>query len=117
LPITRLSSGHNEVPNTWQQGDDRAYIGRTPSYMREQFAKVRNMPAQAAVGVIAIAKEVRSDHGRSGRRGSRFWRRVACEAQEGAILPPWEAALTSEAYMLWTLANDADTEAAIRAAT
>jgi putative DNA-invertase from lambdoid prophage Rac len=38
--------------------DDRAYLGRKPSYTREQFAKVRDMLGQAAMGIAAIANEV-----------------------------------------------------------
>jgi putative DNA-invertase from lambdoid prophage Rac len=37
--------------------DDRAYLGRKPSYTREQFAKVRDMVGQAAVGIAEIARE------------------------------------------------------------
>jgi helix-turn-helix resolvase-like protein len=38
--------------------DDRPYLDRKPSYTREQFAKVRDMLGQAAVGIAAIAQEV-----------------------------------------------------------
>jgi putative DNA-invertase from lambdoid prophage Rac len=37
--------------------DDRAYLGRKPTYTREQFAKVRDLLAQEAVGIAHIAKE------------------------------------------------------------
>ncbi len=37
--------------------DDCAYLGRKPIYTREQFAKVRDMLGQAAVGIAHIAKE------------------------------------------------------------
>jgi DNA invertase Pin-like site-specific DNA recombinase len=40
-----------------KQNDDRAYLGRKPSYTREQFNKVNDMLAQAAVGIAQIAKE------------------------------------------------------------
>lgn len=38
--------------------DERAYLGRKPSCTHRQFAKVRDMLAQAAVGITAIAQEV-----------------------------------------------------------
>jgi DNA invertase Pin-like site-specific DNA recombinase len=37
--------------------DDRAYLGRKPSFTRAQLAKVRNMLGQEAVGIARIAKE------------------------------------------------------------
>jgi putative DNA-invertase from lambdoid prophage Rac len=39
------------------QNDDRAYLGRKPSFSREQFAQVREMLGQQTVTVAAIAKE------------------------------------------------------------
>jgi putative DNA-invertase from lambdoid prophage Rac len=38
--------------------DDKPYLGRRPSYTREQFATVRNLLGQDAVGIAHIAKEV-----------------------------------------------------------
>ena len=40
-----------------KQNDDRAYLGRKPSYTRDQFNKVRSLLAQHAVGIAPIAKE------------------------------------------------------------
>jgi len=40
-----------------KQSGERAYLGRKPSYTREQFAKVRAMLGQQAVGIAQIAKE------------------------------------------------------------
>jgi putative DNA-invertase from lambdoid prophage Rac len=37
--------------------DGAAYLGRKPSYTREQFARVRDMLAQDAVGIARIANE------------------------------------------------------------
>jgi putative DNA-invertase from lambdoid prophage Rac len=37
--------------------DDRAYLGRKPSYTRDQLNKVRAMLAQQTVGIAQIAKE------------------------------------------------------------
>src|SRR5258708_1173591 len=37
--------------------DERAYLGRKPSFTREQFVKVRAMLGQQAVGIAQIAKE------------------------------------------------------------
>ena len=37
--------------------DDRAYLGRKPSYTREQFERVRAMLGHAVVGIAHIAKE------------------------------------------------------------
>ena len=37
--------------------DDRAHLGRKPSYTRAQFHMVRDLLAQAAVGIAAIASE------------------------------------------------------------
>jgi putative DNA-invertase from lambdoid prophage Rac len=37
--------------------DDRAYIGRKPSYTRDQFNKVREMLGQQTVGIGQIARE------------------------------------------------------------
>ena len=37
--------------------DDRAYLGRKPSYTREQFERVRAMLGQAAIGIAHIATE------------------------------------------------------------
>src|SRR5262245_41383834 len=39
-----------------KQHGDRAYIGRKPSYTRDQFNKVRAMLGQQAVGIAQIAK-------------------------------------------------------------
>ena len=39
------------------QRGDRAYIGRKPSFTREQFVKVRAMLGQQAVGIAQIARE------------------------------------------------------------
>ncbi len=40
-----------------KQSSERAYLGRKPSFDREQFAKVRAMLGQQAVGIAQIAKE------------------------------------------------------------
>jgi putative DNA-invertase from lambdoid prophage Rac len=40
-----------------KQSDDRAYLGRKPSFTREQFVKVRAMLGQQTVGIARIAKE------------------------------------------------------------
>ncbi len=40
-----------------RQNDDRAYLGRKPSFSREQFAQVREMLGRQTVTVAAIAKE------------------------------------------------------------
>jgi putative DNA-invertase from lambdoid prophage Rac len=40
-----------------KQHDHRAYLGRKPSFTRAQFAKVRHMLGQEAVGIARIAKE------------------------------------------------------------
>jgi putative DNA-invertase from lambdoid prophage Rac len=40
-----------------KQSGDRAYIGRKPSFTREQFVKVRAMLGQQAVGTAQIARE------------------------------------------------------------
>jgi putative DNA-invertase from lambdoid prophage Rac len=40
-----------------KQRGDRAYIGRKPSYTREQFNKVRDMPRQESVSMAQIATE------------------------------------------------------------
>jgi hypothetical protein len=37
------------------QNDDRAYLGRKPSYSREQFNLVREMLGRQAIGVAQIA--------------------------------------------------------------
>jgi DNA invertase Pin-like site-specific DNA recombinase len=37
--------------------DGAAYLGRKPSYTRQQFAMVRDMLGQEAVGIARIAKE------------------------------------------------------------
>jgi DNA invertase Pin-like site-specific DNA recombinase len=42
-----------------KQNDQRAYLGRKPSFTREQFLKVRSMLGQQTVGVAQIAKEAR----------------------------------------------------------
>jgi putative DNA-invertase from lambdoid prophage Rac len=40
-----------------KQNDERAYLGRKPSFTREQLAKVRDMLGQEAVGIAQMAKE------------------------------------------------------------
>ena len=40
-----------------KQNDERAYLGRKPSFTREQFKKVRDMLGQEAIGIAQIAKE------------------------------------------------------------
>jgi DNA invertase Pin-like site-specific DNA recombinase len=45
-----------------KQRGDRAYIGRKPSYTRDQFNKVRDMLRQEAVSIAQIARKRRS-HG------------------------------------------------------
>jgi putative DNA-invertase from lambdoid prophage Rac len=40
-----------------KQNDQRAYLGRKPSYTREQFVKVRALLGQQAVGIAQIAME------------------------------------------------------------
>ncbi len=40
-----------------KQSGDRAYLGRKPSFTREQFNKVRAMLGQEAVGIAQIARE------------------------------------------------------------
>src|SRR5262245_531746 len=40
-----------------KRNDGRAYLGRKPSFTREQFVKVRAMVEQEAVGIAQIAKE------------------------------------------------------------
>jgi DNA invertase Pin-like site-specific DNA recombinase len=40
-----------------KQNSERAYLGRKPSFTREQFAKVRAMLGQQTVGIAQIAKE------------------------------------------------------------
>jgi DNA invertase Pin-like site-specific DNA recombinase len=37
--------------------DQRSYLGRKPSFTRDQFDKVRDMLAQGAVGIAQVAKE------------------------------------------------------------
>jgi putative DNA-invertase from lambdoid prophage Rac len=39
-----------------KQKEDRAYLGRKPSFTRQQFATVRDMLGQHAVGIAQIAK-------------------------------------------------------------
>jgi putative DNA-invertase from lambdoid prophage Rac len=39
--------------------DEAKYLGRKPSYTRQQFVMVRNMLGQKAVGIARIAKETR----------------------------------------------------------
>jgi DNA invertase Pin-like site-specific DNA recombinase len=41
-----------------KQKDERVYLGRKPSYTREQFDKVRDMLARDAVGIAQVAKEM-----------------------------------------------------------
>jgi DNA invertase Pin-like site-specific DNA recombinase len=40
-----------------KQSGERAYLGRKPSFTREQFVKVRAMLGQQTVGIAEIAKE------------------------------------------------------------
>jgi putative DNA-invertase from lambdoid prophage Rac len=40
-----------------RQNDERAYLGRKPSFSREQFAKVRDLLGHDTVTVASIAKE------------------------------------------------------------
>lgn len=40
-----------------QRTSDASYLGRKPSYTRDQFVKVRDMLGQEAVGIQRIAKE------------------------------------------------------------
>jgi putative DNA-invertase from lambdoid prophage Rac len=40
-----------------KQHGDRAYLGRTPSYSRQQFNQARALLAQEAVGIAQVAKE------------------------------------------------------------
>jgi len=40
-----------------KQSGDRAYLGRKPSFTREQFVKVRAMLAQQTLGIAQIAKD------------------------------------------------------------
>src|SRR5215468_11189045 len=40
-----------------KQNDDRAYLGRKPSFTREQFNKARAMLGQQTVGIAQIARE------------------------------------------------------------
>jgi len=40
-----------------KQNSDRAYLGRKPSFTREQLVKVRAMLGQQAVGIAHIANE------------------------------------------------------------
>jgi putative DNA-invertase from lambdoid prophage Rac len=40
-----------------KQTGDRSYLGRKPSYTREQFNQVRSMLGQQAAGIAQIAKE------------------------------------------------------------
>ena len=41
-----------------KQSDQRAYLGRKPSYTREQLVQVRAMLDQQAVGIAQIANEI-----------------------------------------------------------
>lgn len=41
-----------------KQNDHRAYLGRKPSFTREQFMKVRSMLDEQPVGIARIAKEI-----------------------------------------------------------
>jgi hypothetical protein len=75
--------------------DNRAYLGGKPSYTREQFNVVRDMLAQAAVGVAAICQRGRVEptgclphQGRSGRRGG-------CFSCVGAVAPQGAAGATA----------------------
>jgi DNA invertase Pin-like site-specific DNA recombinase len=40
-----------------KQSDERSYLGRKPSFTRDQFDKVRDMLAKGAVGIAQVAKE------------------------------------------------------------
>jgi putative DNA-invertase from lambdoid prophage Rac len=40
-----------------KQSGDRAYLGRKPSYTRDQFNKVRAMLGQEAISIAQIARE------------------------------------------------------------
>jgi putative DNA-invertase from lambdoid prophage Rac len=42
-----------------KQSEDRAYLGRKPSFSRDQFNNVRAMLAQGAVGIAQVAKEAK----------------------------------------------------------
>jgi putative DNA-invertase from lambdoid prophage Rac len=42
-----------------KQHDDRAYLGRKPSFTRAQLAKVHDMLGQEAVGIAQIAKSTK----------------------------------------------------------
>ena len=42
-----------------RQNDERAYLGRKPSFSRDQFNKVRAVLAQGAVGIAQVAKEAK----------------------------------------------------------
>ena len=42
-----------------RQHVDRAYLGRKPSYTREQFERVREMLGQQAIGVVQIARDAK----------------------------------------------------------
>jgi putative DNA-invertase from lambdoid prophage Rac len=44
-------------PSSNTAKSDSTYLGRKPSFTREQFAKVRDMLGQQAVGVARIAEE------------------------------------------------------------
>ncbi len=40
-----------------RQNDQRAYLGRKPSFTREQFMKARSMLGRQTAGIAQIAKE------------------------------------------------------------
>jgi putative DNA-invertase from lambdoid prophage Rac len=42
-----------------KQSEERAYLGRKPSFSRDQFNKVRAVLAQGAVGIAQVAKEAK----------------------------------------------------------
>jgi DNA invertase Pin-like site-specific DNA recombinase len=42
-----------------KQKDDRAYLGRKPSYSREQFERARELLGRQAVGVAQIARDTK----------------------------------------------------------
>jgi hypothetical protein len=44
-----------EASDVAQQNDQRAYLGRKPSFTREQFMKVRSMLGKQTAGIAQIA--------------------------------------------------------------
>ena len=69
---SKLDADPKRLPSQWQaeatkaaqragiehakRGEDRAYLGRKPSFTRDQFTKVSGMLGQGAVGISQIAK-------------------------------------------------------------